>query len=128
MNDAAIHFGMGRVGTGTYDFLLEHHGDLIIGCDSEPVTAKRNLEAGRNVHPGYPTDLDFWERQDVQREDKIRLALLTMPKFTANMEADKLINQMGFDGLIVASARFDDEVKALKDAGVKAYNFYGKRA
>lgn len=31
---------------------------------------------------------------------------------------------MGFKGLIAACARFDDEVIALKDAGVQAYNFF----
>jgi len=34
---------------------------------------------------------------------------------------------MGFNGLIAASARFDDEVDALKDAGVHAaYNFFNE--
>ena len=29
-------------------------------------------------------------------------------------------------GLIAASARFDDEVAALKEAGVQAYNFFAE--
>ena len=126
-----IIFGMGRVGTGAYDFLREHHGDVILGCDTDPVTAKHNREAGRNVFQGDPTDLDFWEKQGSEREvaekgKKIRLALLAMPKFTANMEAARMIKKMGFKGLIVASARFEDEVKALKEAGVDAFNFFNK--
>jgi hypothetical protein len=41
------------------------------------------------------------------------------------MEAATLITQFGFKGLIAASARFDDEVKALKEAGVHAaFNFF----
>ncbi len=121
-----VIFGMGRVGTGAYDYLREHHGDVILGCDSDPMVIKGHQEAGRNVFQGDPTDLDFWEKQDLESEDKVRLALLTMPQFTANMEAIKLIKKLGFEGLIVASAHFDDEVDALKDAGVKAYNFYGE--
>jgi predicted Kef-type K+ transport protein len=123
-----IIFGMGRVGTGAYDFLKEHYGDVIVGCDSDPVTVKQHQEAGRQVIMGDPTDLDFWERAATRgrkEEGKIRLALLTMPKYTANVEATQLIIQFGFKGLIAASARFDDEVKALKEAGVHAaYNFF----
>jgi predicted Kef-type K+ transport protein len=124
-----VVFGMGRVGTGAYDFLREHYGIEILGCDSDPITVKKHQEAGRNVILGDPTDLEFWERTASSREegkDKIRLALLTMPKFTANMEAARLIAQRGFEGLIAASARYDDEVIALKEAGVQAYNFFGE--
>ena len=122
-------FGMGRVGTGAYDFLREHYGTVIIGCDSDPITVKQHQEAGRNVILGDPTDLDFWERMSPKNEDdeknRIRLALLAMPKFTANMEAANFMSQIGFKGLIAASARFDDEILALKEAGVHAaYNFF----
>ncbi|MGD9056411.1 MAG: cation:proton antiporter [Desulfobacterales bacterium] len=121
-------FGMGRVGTGAYDFLREHYGDVIIGCDSDPSTVRHHQVAGRNVVLDDPTDLDFWEKSaqpsENDQENKIRLAVLAMPKFTANMQAAKLMTQAGFKGLIAASARFDDEVKALKEAGVQAYNFF----
>ncbi|MDJ0984353.1 MAG: cation:proton antiporter [Desulfobacterales bacterium] len=120
-------FGMGRVGTGAYDYLREHCGDVIIGCDSDPAIVKRHQEAGRNVVLDDPTDLDFWERNipiEDEREDKIQLAVLAMPKFKANMQAAKLITKAGFKGIIAASARFDDEVTALKEAGVHAFNFF----
>ena len=124
-----VIFGMGRVGSGAYDFLRERYGDVVIGCDSDPVAVKKHQEAGRNVVQGDPTDLDFWERSapdsKADEESKIRLALLAMPKYSANLEATKLILEFGYDGLIAASARFDDEVNALKEAGVHvAYNFY----
>jgi predicted Kef-type K+ transport protein len=86
-----VIFGMGRVGTGAYDFMHERYGDVVIGCDSDPLA----------------------------------VTLLTMPKYTANMAAVKLIIKLGYKGLIAASARFDDEVTALKEAGVHAvYNFF----
>ena len=118
-------FGMGRVGTGAYDFLRDHYGVEIIGCDSDPLVVRHHQQAGRNVIHGDPTDLDFWERADA--EIKIRLALLAMPKFSANIEAAELITQYGFKGIIAASARFDDEVSALQEAGVHAaFNFFGE--
>ena len=124
-----VIFGMGRVGTGAYDFLREHYSDVVIGCDSDPLVMKMHQEEGRNVFQGDPTDHDFWERSAVgtpdQQEDKIRLAMLAMPKYAANLEAAKLIIQFGYEGLIAASARFEDEVTALKEAGAHfVYNFY----
>ncbi len=124
-----VIFGMGRVGTGAYDYLREHYGDVIIGCDSDPLNVKSNQEAGRNVIHGDPTDLDFWERSGAdsdEYEDKIRLVLLAMPTYMANREAAEIISRIGFEGLIAASARFEDEVVALKEAGVQAYNFFGE--
>ena len=126
-----VIFGMGRVGTGAYDFLRDHYSVEIIGCDSDPVTVKQQHEAGRNVIHGDPTDLDFWERAGGEvvddEEVKIRLVLLAMPNFSANIEAVKLIIQLGFKGIIAASARFDDEITALKEAGVHAaFNFFGE--
>lgn len=87
------------------------------------------VEGGRNVFHGDPTDLDFWGRADPESEDKeenkIRLALLAMPKFSANVETANLIIQFGFKCLIAASVRFDDEVTALKEIGVHAaFNFF----
>jgi len=124
-----VIFGMGRVGSGAYDFLRERYGDVVMGCDSDPLSVKRQQAAGRNVIQGDPTDLDFWERVSPgsreHAEDKIRLALLAMPKFAANMAGAKLMVEFGYDGIIAAIARFDDEVTALKEAGVHAaYNFF----
>ena len=47
-----------------------------------------------------------------------------MSKFTANMQAAKFMTEAEFKGIIAASARFDDEVTALKEAGVQAYNLF----
>jgi hypothetical protein len=126
-----VIFGMGRVGTGAYDFLRERYGDVVIGCDSDPLAVKMHQEEGRNVIHGDPTDHDFWERTASDSpdpdEDKLRLALLAMPKYTANVTAARMMIKLGFTGLIAAGARFDDEVTALKDAGVHAaYNFFNE--
>ncbi len=34
------------------------------------------------------------------------------------------MTEAGYKGIIAASARFDDEVVTLKNAGVQAYNFF----
>ena len=103
---------------------------LVLGCDSDPLVVRQQKQIGRNVLQGDPTDFDFWVRvapgERLQEKEKITLALLAMPNFAANMAAVKLMNEFGYKGLIAASAQFDDEVIALKEAGVHAaYNFFG---
>ena len=130
-----VIFGMGRVGTGAYDFLREHHGDVIVGCDSDPVTVRRHQEAGRNVFLGDPTDLDFWERQvsdgDIEEKETIRMALLAMPKFTANMEAVELIKPkiaipMHYDTFDVIRVNPEDFAIEARAFGIESFKLeYG---
>ena len=117
-------FGMGRVGTGAYDFMRTKFGDVVIGVDYDPLTIKKHQEAGRNVIYGDPTDLDFWARMR-RDKTKIRMLLLAMSKHAANLAAAKQFVQKKSPGIIAATAQFDDEITALREAGVHAaYNFY----
>jgi predicted Kef-type K+ transport protein len=119
-------FGMGRVGTGAYDDMRRRQGEVVIGIDFDEETVKKHLEAGRKVLLGDPTDHDFWAKTR-QHGKKIRMVLLTLPEHTANMLAVTQMNAMKFTGSIAATAKFDDEVEALKEAGVHAaYNFYSE--
>ena len=51
--------GMGGIGTGTYDKMRELYGTAVVGVDSDPVTVRNQLSAGRNVLLGDPSDADF---------------------------------------------------------------------
>jgi hypothetical protein len=122
-----VIFGMGRIGTGAYDFLRKRHGEKVIGFDYNPDVVRQHQEAGRNVIKGDPMDLDFWER--VQRKDhQVNLVMLAMTSATENIEVAKFLNSAAdYQGMIAATARFDDEVEALKEAGVDAaFNVYGE--
>lgn len=119
-------YGMGRIGTGAYDFLSERYGDVVIGVDYDPLTVNRHQEAGRNVIYGDPSDPDFWART---RPDKtrIRVVLLAMSKHAANLAAAKQVVLRKFPAMLAAAAHFDDEITALKEAGVHAaYNFFAE--
>jgi glutathione-regulated potassium-efflux system ancillary protein KefC len=119
-------FGMGRVGTGAFDDMRRRHGEVVIGIDSDEETVKKHLEAGRKVILGDPTDHDFWAKTR-QHAKKIRMVMLTLPEHTANMLAVTQMNATKFAGSIAATAKFDDEVEALKEAGVHAaFNFYSE--
>ena len=116
--------GMGRVGTGAYEFMRHKFGDVVIGVDHDPLAVAKHQQEGRNVIYGDPTDLDFWARTPAEG-DKVRAILLTMSKFAANLAAAKQLGEGGYSGILAASAHFDDEVAELKEAGVHAaYNFY----
>ena len=99
---------------------------MVIGVDYDPLTVNRHQEAGRNVIYGDPSDPDFWART---RPDKtrIRVVLLAMSKHAANLAAAKQVVQRKFPAMLAAAAHFDDEITALKEAGVHAaYNFYAE--
>jgi len=106
--------------------MRRRHGEVVIGIDFDEETVKKHLEAGRKVILGDPTDHDFWAKTR-QRAGKMRMALLTLPEHTANMTAVAQVTEMKFAGSIAATAKFDDEVEELKEAGVHAvYNLYAE--
>jgi predicted Kef-type K+ transport protein len=119
--------GMGRVGTGAYDAMLERFGDTVIGLDFNPEKVKAHLDAGRNVILGDPTDHDFWEKAKAGGRGDIRLVMLTLENLKENIDIVKQLTEHKYHGMISASAKFDDEVEALKKAGVHAvYNLYAE--
>ena len=61
------------------------------------------------------------------KQEKIRIVVLAMPKHNANMIALNELTQRHFKGKIAATAMFDDEVEELKQAGAHAaYNIYAE--
>jgi hypothetical protein len=118
-------FGMGRVGTGAYDFMRIKTGDIVIGIDHDPLTVKSHYETGRNVVLGDPADKDFWIRVTEGRHEQIKLVLLTLPNHAATIAAAQAIVEIRDDVLIAATAQFDDEIAELREIGVQAvHNFY----
>jgi glutathione-regulated potassium-efflux system ancillary protein KefC len=119
-------FGMGRIGASAYDDMRRRHGEVVIGIDFDEETVKKHLETGRKVILGDPTDYDFWAKTR-QSGEKIKIALLTLPQHAANMSAVAQLTEMRFTGSIAATAKFDDEVQELKEAGAHAvFNLYAE--
>lgn len=120
---AAI-FGMGRLGTAAYDAMRQRLGDAIIGVDFDAETVQQHTVEGRRVIFGDPTDPDFWARVPEGRW-RVRLAMLAMPQQASNLAAAKHLRSRGFEGLIAATAVFDDELGPLEAAGADAaYSLY----
>jgi predicted Kef-type K+ transport protein len=118
-------FGMGRVGTGAYDYIVEKYGNIVIGIDSDPERVAAHKAEGRNVIKGDAKDSDFWERLPHLREQRVHMAVLAMSVHSANMYAVEQMKAGGFRGLIAAQAEYDDHAEALKAAGADlAVNLY----
>ena len=118
-----VVFGMGRVGTGAYDYLRARWGDVVLGIDINEDYVERHRKAGRNVTLGDATDADFWAR--AERTGRVKLALLAFSDHRSNMAVARLLREQGFDLELASVAHYPDHEEALRKAGVRAvFNFY----
>ena len=115
--------GMGGVGTGAYDAMCRRNGSTVVGVDIDPVTVRNQRSTGRSVFLGDPSDADFWDR--VQAAHTLELVMLALPKQSTNLAVLDRLAEVSFGGKIAATARFPDEVEALKSAGADTvFNIY----
>jgi Trk K+ transport system NAD-binding subunit len=118
-----IVFGMGRVGTGAYDFLRQQWGDVVLGIDVNEDAVESHRAQGRNVTLGDATDADFWAR--AERSGHLKLAVLAFNVHESNMAVAALLREQGYDFHLASVARYPDHEEALRKAGVDAvFNFY----
>ncbi len=114
--------GMGRVGSGAYETMREVFGERVIGIDANANAVHWHQKRGHNVILGDAEDLDFWQGIDVGR---LRLVMLAMPTLKDMMQTRRLLDHIGYGGLIAAVTRYEDDRLALEKAGVDAtFNFY----
>lgn len=110
-------FGMGRVGTGAYDEMVERRGQVVLGIERSRGRIDAHVTAGRRVLRGDATDLDFWERIRLGSACP-RLVLLAMSDHQANLEAVRRVRRFAPEATVAAAARWPDEVAELEGAGV----------
>ncbi len=117
-------FGMGRIGSVAYDTLRKRMGGAVLGVDNDSATVEKLKASGRRVMQGSATDVDFWDRIDLDHHG-VRLVLLTMPKHDENLFAARQLHDLGYAGKLAAVAKYPDELLSLQEAGVHAaYNLY----
>ncbi len=117
--------GMGRVGTEVYDIMRERFGDVVIGIDLDDRLVERHREAGRNVIVGDAVDEDYWERNRGSARTRIETLFLTMSSQRENLSVARRIVREKGEVFVAATARFDDEIRQLEEAGVDAiFNLY----
>lgn len=112
----ALIFGMGRVGTGTYDWLIEHRQLRLLGIDSCPSTVEKHQAAGRNVALADATDPGFWERLDLQEPP--RMVFIATRNFRATRRIARRILALSEAIRITAVVEYPDEAEELRELGV----------
>lgn len=120
-NSHYLVMGMGRVGTGVYDF-LSRRKVRVVGMDSDPGKVEQHLKQGRRVLYADAEDPGLWSNLHV---DGIHAVMLAMPDIEANTIACRELRRAGYNGYISATAAFEDEVDKIKQAGADvAYYYY----
>jgi len=116
-----VIMGMGRVGSGAYDFLSRRHL-RVIGLDSDPGKVEKHRQEGRRVLYADAEDSGLWENLNLEG---VSAVLLAMPDLEARRFATQQLRAAEFKGLISAIAQFNEEIKDLLEAGAdKVYNYY----
>ncbi len=116
-------FGMGRIGRGAYDHMRQLHGETVVGVDFDSEKIKAHESEGRVVLHGDPSDADFWDK--IEAAHNIKLIMLALPNLGANLDVLEQLKGDHFSGDIATTARYPDEIEALKNAGATAvFNMY----
>jgi predicted Kef-type K+ transport protein len=116
-------FGMGRVGSGAYDEVVERRGSIVVGVDRDDQTVARQQRAGRKVIRGDALDRDFWERARFHSE--VELVVASTNNHAANLELVSRTRRFLPAARIAAIATYADQVDELREAGVDvARNLY----
>ena len=120
-NSHLMIMGMGRVGTGAYDFLSQRK-QRVIGLDSDMGKVELHRKAGRRVLYADAEDPGLWQNLDLTG---INAILLAMPDVEANTIAARQLRQRGYEGFVSATALYSEDLDKIKYAGADAaYNFY----
>ena len=92
--------GMGRVGSGAYDYLREQD-ENIVGIDSDPAKIESNVREGRRVAYADAEDPSFWHLLNI---DRLRAIMLAVPDVEAKVSAARALRRRGFRGLLERDA------------------------
>ncbi|MGF1714163.1 cation:proton antiporter family protein [Photobacterium chitinilyticum] len=124
-NKKIMILGMGRIGSGAYDELVERYGEQVIGVETREESVQVHQAAGRNVIHGDATDSDFWARAISRHSTE--LILLAMPHSQANSFALEQIRERNYEGKIAAIAKYNEDEALLNELGVDAaFNIYNE--
>ncbi|HDH03346.1 MAG TPA: hypothetical protein ENH15_03775, partial [Actinobacteria bacterium] len=119
----AIVFGMGRIGVGAFDELVERRGSVVVGVDRSAEVAEMHQSQGRNVVRGNALDRDFWERLRLRQD--VELVVVAMDNHLSNVAGVERAREFLPKVRIASIARYPDQVLELQDAGVDvARNLY----
>lgn len=113
--------GMGRLGTGAYDYLHEH-GAHVVGADSDPGKLERHRREGRRVVYADAEDATFWQ---LLKFDRLRAIMLAFPDLHAKQIAGRELRRRGYAGLLSATHVYGEERDPILESGIDVtYNYF----
>jgi Trk K+ transport system NAD-binding subunit len=115
--------GMGNIGTGAYESIVEQYGPAVVGVDDNDVKLQRHLRAGRRVVAADASDPDFWHCVDL---GTMELVMLALTNHEENKLVAKLLHDLGYQGKIAAVVRFAEEAEELAECGVSTFDVYAE--
>ncbi|MFD3685082.1 cation:proton antiporter [Nocardiopsis sp. NPDC058631] len=121
----AVVLGMGRVGRGAYDRLIEEYGVPVVGVEHDPLTVRRLRARGYRVVEGDATDPDFWER--LRPDPQVWLVVLAMPHQRGNLAALEQLRGDDRRATIAGVVTHEEEIEELRSRGADAvFHLYGE--
>jgi predicted Kef-type K+ transport protein len=113
--------GMGRLGTGAYDY-LHAQGRAVVGGDSDPGKLERHISEGRRVVYIDAEDPSFWR---LLKFERLHAIMLAFPDMRAKRIAGIELRKRGYRGLLSATHVFPEEQAPILASGIDAtYNYF----
>jgi len=114
--------GMGRMGAATARKIENQRPGSVVGLDFDSNTIARRCEQGHDCLEGDGTDLEFWQRANLE---DIQAILITMPNQLAGRNVVKAIREGGYSRYIGVTTAHKDDNSPLLEAGADAtYSIY----
>ena len=114
--------GMGRIGRGAYQSLLDRGHTEIVGIEENYARSNEFSDQGLNCVHGDASDRDFWERTQL---DRCELILVSLSSNRENLQVATLARELGFKGQLSIATRYPDEADAYTELGFDTYYLYG---
>lgn len=115
-NARVLVFGMGRIGTGAYDELIDKGLGPVVGVEREAEVVARHNAAGRRVIQGDALDRDFCERVSLHPE--VELVFAATNNHAANILLARRMQIWLPEARLASIAQYSDQIDELRDAGV----------
>ena len=122
-NTRILVLGMGNIGTGAYNAMVERHGSCVVGIDDNDKKLKNHFAEGRRVVAADASDPDFWARVD---KPNLELVMMALTNHEENKLVGKLLRELGYSGPITAVVRFAEETQELEEQGIATFNLFAE--
>ncbi len=122
-NSRVLVMGMGRVGTGAYDYFAKK-GARVIGMDSDMMRVEKLRESKRRVLYADAEDPQLWANLHLEGVEAV---VLCMPDPEANHIAVRQLRKINYPGMVTAAATYPEQVAMFEGAGASlAYDYYSR--